>query len=89
MDGGHKSVAVRWIEWKRLAFDASNVWARSADEVYFTSRGDIYRFDGTKQNRVFHGSIPITAIAGSKQRAIAVGPGGMTLELGMWPSQTK
>lgn len=76
-------------KWKRLAFEASNVWARSAEEVYFTSRGDIYRFDGTKHERVFHGFIPITAIAGSQQRAIAVGPGGMTLELGMWPSQTK
>ncbi|HSO39380.1 MAG TPA: hypothetical protein VLT33_42930 [Labilithrix sp.] len=75
--------------WTPLAFDASNVWARSKDEVYFTDGGDISRWDGKHLERMFHGFIPIRAIAGSRDRAFAVGPGGLTLELGHWPDATR
>ncbi len=75
--------------WKPLAFDASNVWARASDEVYFTSYGDISRWDGKRLERMHHGSIFIRAISGSRDRAFAVGPGGLTLELGHWPAATR
>jgi hypothetical protein len=80
------SPAARWdgTRWKRLPFHANNVWARSADEVYFTDRGDIWRYDGKRRERVYHGFVPITAIDGSDTRAFAVGPGGLTLELAQW-----
>lgn len=81
----------RWdgATWTPLAFDASNVWARSRDEVYFTSGGDISRWDGKHLDRVHHGVIYIRAIAGSRDRAFAVGRGGLTLELGHWPDATR
>jgi len=75
--------------WTPLSFDASNVWARASDEVYFTDRGDISRWDGKHLERMHHGFIPIEAIAGSRDRAFAVGPGGLTLELGHWPGATR
>jgi hypothetical protein len=76
-------------DWKPLPFDASHVWARAADEVYFTDRGDIARWDGKRLERMHHGFIPIDAIAGSADRAFAVGRGGLTLELGRWPGPTR
>jgi len=75
--------------WQPLPFDASNVWARVSDEVYFTNRGDISRWDGKRLTLMHHGFIYITAIAGSRDRAFAVGPGGLTLELGHWPDATR
>lgn len=85
------SPAAAWdgTRWKELSFEASGVWARAADEVYFTSGGDIYRYDGVKRERVYHGFIPITAIDGSKDRGFAIGPGGLTIELATWPPETK
>ncbi|HVH41950.1 MAG TPA: hypothetical protein VM925_06385, partial [Labilithrix sp.] len=35
--------------WTDLPFDASNVWARAENEVYFTFGGDIFRWDGVKR----------------------------------------
>jgi hypothetical protein len=67
--------------WKRLSFDASNVWARSPSEVYFTRGGDIFRWDGSKLERVYHGFTRIRFIDGWKSGALAVGPGGLTIEL--------
>jgi hypothetical protein len=75
-------------EWKLLPFDASYVWARAIDEVYFTDRGDISRWNGKKLERVHHGFNPIMAIGGAGERGFAVGPGGLTIELGRWPNAT-
>lgn len=75
--------------WKDLDFEASGVWARAADEVYFTDGGDIWRWNGVRRERVYRGFIPITAIDGRTSRGFAVGPGGLTLELGVWPVATK
>jgi len=73
--------------WADLDFEASGVWARNADEVWFTRWGDIFRYDvgSATVERVYHGFIPIWHIAGAGDRAFAVGPGGLTLELGVWP----
>lgn len=73
--------------WKSLGFDASGVWGRSPEEVYFTDRGDIWRWDGRRRELAYHGFIPITAIAGAKDRGFAVGPGGLTIELAEWPAE--
>ncbi len=72
-----------------LPFDASNVWARSEREVYFTFGGDIFRWNGETRERVYHGFVFIRAIDGSKERAMAIGPGGLTIELGAFPAGTK
>ena len=71
--------------WKLLAFDASGVWPRSPEEVYFIDGGDIWRWNGRTRERVFHGFIPIRAIGGAKDHGFAVGPGGLTVEFGVWP----
>ena len=69
-----------------LAFDATDVWARSSTEIYFTKYGDISRWDGNTLTTAHHGFIPIRTIAGAPDgRGFAVGPGGLTLELGHWP----
>lgn len=86
---GHPAKAWDGTKWKDLPFDANDVWARAADEVYFTDRGDLYEWDGAKYTRVFHGFIPIRAISGSKDRAFAVGPGGLTLEFAAWPDEQR
>jgi hypothetical protein len=85
------SPAAFWdgARWKLLGFAASGVWARAADEVYFTSRGDVLRYDGAKLERVYHGFVPIGSIRGAKNRAFAVGPGGLTLEFGPLPVTQK
>jgi hypothetical protein len=75
--------------WTPLTFDASNVWARAVDEVYFTNGGDISRWDGKHLERMHHGFVYIRAIGGSRDRGFAVGPGGLTLELGRWPDATR
>jgi hypothetical protein len=75
--------------WKKLGFDANGVWPRSPEEVYFTDRGDIWKWDGRERTRVFHGFVPITAIAGAKDHAFAVGPGGLTLEFAEWPDEER
>lgn len=75
--------------WKRLDFDANGVWARSPEEIYFTDRGDIWRWNGSRRERVYHGFIPIGTIAGSKDRGFAVGPGGLTLEFAEWPDEER
>ncbi len=75
--------------WKKLPFEASGVWARKADEVYFTKAGDIFRWNGADLVRVHHGFIPIMKIDGWRDGAIAVGPGGLTLELAAWPTTQK
>lgn len=49
-------------------------------------RGDIWRWDGKRRTRVYHGVIPISQIAGSKNRGFAVGPDGLTVVLQSWPS---
>ncbi len=90
LDAGHVyrsgAPAQLWdgARWRRLDFDASGVWARSPEEVYFTDRGDIWRWDGNRRERVYHGFIPIGAIGGSKDHGFAVGPGGLTLEFSEW-----
>lgn len=72
--------------WTPLPFDARAVWARATDAVYFTtSFGDISRWDGTRLELMHHGLVSITALGGSRDRGFAVGPGGLTLELGRWP----
>jgi hypothetical protein len=76
-------------KWTDLPFDASGVWARTSDEVYFTRDGDIFRWDGVRLERVYHGFIPILFIDGSKDRGIAVGRGGLTVELAAWPKSMK
>lgn len=86
---GQPAKAWDGAKWNDLPFDANDVWARSANEVFFTERGDIYRWDGAKRTRVFHGFIPITGISGSKDRAFAVGPGGLTLEYAAWPDEQR
>jgi hypothetical protein len=86
---GHPAKAWNGTKWVALGFDANNVWARSADEVYFTDGGDIWKWDGTKHTRVHHGLLPILRIAGSKDRGFAVGPGGLTLELAAWPNDER
>jgi hypothetical protein len=75
--------------WKALDFDASGVWARGLEEIYFTDGGDIWRWDGRRRERVYHGFLPISAIGGAKSRGFAVGPGGLTLELGEWPDDVR
>ena len=80
--------AQRWdgTTWTPLAFDAHGVWARANDAVYFTtSLGDISRWDGKRLELMHHGFVSIKAIGGSRDRGFAVGPGGLTLELGRWP----
>lgn len=79
--------AMRWdgTKWNKLPFSANDVWMRSEDEVYFTDRGDIWRWDGSKRTLAFHGLMAITHIAGSKDRAFAVGSGGMTIIFQRWP----
>lgn len=72
-------------EWKRLPFDATGVWARAENEIYFTKGGDIFRWDGATSERVYHGLVTIREIAGTADRAFAVGPGGLTLEFKAWP----
>lgn len=74
-------------KWKPLGFDANGVWIRSPEEVYFTDRGDIWRWDGRRRELAYRGFIPITAIGGSKDRGFAVGPGGLTIEFAEWPSE--
>jgi hypothetical protein len=86
---GHPAKGWDGAKWNDLPFDANDVWARSPAEVFFTDRGDIWKWDGAKRTRVFHGFIPITAISGSKDRAFAVGPGGMTLEYAAWPDEQR
>lgn len=76
-------------KWKRLAFDANGVWARSPEEIYFTDRGDIWRWDGTTRTRVYHGFVPIMRIDGGAGRGFAVGPGGLTIELAEWPDEER
>ncbi len=71
--------------WKPLGFDASSVWARTVDDVYFVNRGDISRWNGKTLERAFHGLIPIVRISGSLDRGFAVGPGGLTVEFARWP----
>lgn len=75
--------------WRSLGFDASGVWIRSPKEVYFTDRGDIWRWDGRRRELAYRGFIPITAIAGAQDRGFAVGPGGLTIELAEWPSEQR
>ena len=67
-----------------MPFDASGVWARKPDEVWFTKGGDIHIWNGEKLERAYHGFVPISYIDGAGDRAFAVGPGGLTLELGEW-----
>jgi hypothetical protein len=86
---GYPAKAWDGAKWKELPFEANDVWARSASEVYFTDRGDIWKWDGAERARVFHGFIPITAISGSKDRGFAVGPGGLTLEFAAWPDEQR
>jgi hypothetical protein len=86
---GHPAKAWDGAKWNDLPFDANDVWARSPEEVFFTDRGDIWKWDGAKRTRVHHGFIPITAISGSKDRAFAVGPGGLTLEFAAWPDEQR
>jgi hypothetical protein len=76
-------------KWTALSFGASGVWARSPEEVYFSDRGDIWRWDGHERTRVYHGVMPITAMVGSKDRAFAVGPGGLTIEFAEWPNEQR
>lgn len=71
--------------WQTLGFDASAVWARALDEVYFVQGGDISRWDGKALKRVYHGLIPISRISGSRERGFAVGPGGLTIEFARVP----
>ncbi len=79
-------------KWKPLGFEASGVFARANDEVYFTSRGDIWLWNGAKRERVYHGFVAIYAIDGVRagpnapERAFAVGHGGLTIELGRFPT---
>jgi hypothetical protein len=75
--------------WRRLDFDANGVWPRSPEEVYFTDGGDIWRWNGRVRERVYRGFVPITAIAGAKDRGFAVGPGGLTVEFGLWPDEVR
>lgn len=95
LDGAHAWLSGRpakaWngTGWSDLPFDASNVWARAPDEVYFTFAGDIFRWDGKTKERVYHGFIGIRAIEGAKDRGMAIGPGGLTIELGVFPPGTK
>lgn len=94
VDGGawvSGSPAQAWdgTSFRALPFDASNVWARAKDEVYFTFGGDIFRWDGKTRTRVYHGFMPIRAIEGARERAFAVGNGGLTIELGSFPPGTK
>lgn len=79
--------AAAWdgTDWKPLDFDADAVWARAVDEIYFANGGDISRWNGKTLERVFHGLIPITKLSGSPERALAVGPGGLTIEFARWP----
>ena len=86
---GEPAKAWNGAGWTSLPFDASNVWARSKGEVYFTFGGDVFRWNGVTRERVYRGFIPITAIDGSPGRAMAIGPGGLTLELGAFPPPTK
>ena len=86
---GYPAKAWDGTKWSELPFEANDVWARSPNEVFFTDRGDIWRWDGAKRTRVFHGFIPISGISGSKDRAFAVGPGGLTLEFAAWPDEQR
>lgn len=86
---GYPAKAWDGAKWRDLPFEANDVWARSPTEVYFTDRGDIYKWDGAKHTRVFHGFIPISAISGSADRGFAVGPGGLTLEFAAWPDEQR
>lgn len=86
---GYPAKAWDGTKWSDLPFEANDVWARSPSEVYFTDRGDIWKWDGAKHTRVFHGFIPITGISGSPDRAFAVGPGGLTLEFAAWPDEQR
>ncbi len=86
---GRPAKAWNGTTWKDLPFDASNVWARTEDEVYFTFGGDIFRWDGKTKERVYHGFVGIRGIDGSRDRGIAIGPGGLTIELGVFPVGTK
>lgn len=86
---GHPAKMWDGTKWNDLPFDANDVWARSPDEIFFIDRGDIWKWDGAKHTRVFHGFIPVTAISGSKARAFAVGPGGLTLEWAAWPDEQR
>lgn len=76
-------------KWRNLPFEADGVWARTADEVWFSRNGDIYRFDGKNATRQYRGHIPIMRIGGSADRGFAVGPGGLTIEFANWPSPAK
>lgn len=86
---GHPAKHWDGAKWNELPFDASDVWARSPREVYFLDGGDIWKWDGARHTRVFHGFIPITGISGSPERAFAVGPGGLTLEFAAWPDEQR
>ncbi len=75
--------------WTTLDFDATGVWARAVDAVYFSYIGDISKWDGKRLERMHHGFVYINAIGGSRDRGFAVGAGGLTLELGRWPGATR
>jgi hypothetical protein len=75
--------------WKPLTFDANGVWPRSPEEVYFIDGGDIWRWNGRTRERAYHGFIPIRAIGGAKDHGFAVGPGGLTIEFGVWPDEVR
>lgn len=75
--------------WKELDFEAGGVWPRSPEEIYFVYAGDIWRWNGRTRERVYHGFVPIRAIGGAKDRGFAIGPGGLTLEFGMWPDDPR
>lgn len=75
--------------WKLLDFDANAVWARAAGEVYFADRGDIWRWNGHRRDRVYHGFIPIRTIEGGKDHGFAVGPGSLTIEFATRPDDPR
>lgn len=82
---GHPAQMWNGKAWVKYSFDAYGVWARSLDEVYFTSGNDICRLKGKECELAYHGVSSIIAIAGSKDHAIAVGYGGLTIEFAEWP----
>jgi hypothetical protein len=86
------SPAAAWDgkQWKDLPFDATAVWARAANEVYFTTgSGDILRWDGKRSDRVYHGVVGFRWIMGSDEHAVAVGyGGGLTVEMARWDGPT-
>jgi hypothetical protein len=83
---GSPAKAWRATDWQQLPFNASGVWARTPNEVYFTRGGDIFRWNGTELVRVYRGFIHIRHFAGRGDRAIAVGRGGLTIEFTAEPA---